>query len=90
MMFQRGAAQVGQAGRAMYNSGNFHRAPRMLMMGGCLLALIIIAVVVILIVKKSHKKMRFSEYMEVLNIRYAKGELPEDEYIRMKNVIKNP
>ena len=90
MMFQRGATQFGQAGRSfMQNPGYFHSAPRMFVMGGCILALIIIAVVVILLVKKAHKKQKYSESMELLNIRYVKGELTDEEYLRMKNVIKN-
>jgi putative membrane protein len=93
MMFSKGAAQFGQYGQAgrsfMQNSGYFHSAPRMFMMVGCILAVIIIAAVIIIIVKKAHKKHRYSDAMELLNIRYVKGELTDEEYLRMKNVIKN-
>ena len=94
MWFSRGGAQVGQAAQAgrnfMYNSGYMHSAPRMMMVGCGLLALIVIAVIIVVIVKKSHKRHFNSESMEALNVRYAKGELTDEEYTRMKNVLKNP
>ena len=94
MMFSRFAGgaggAVGQYGRGfMYNSAHMMPGARLLMMGCGLVVLAIIVIAIIMISKKAGRRHRYSEAIEVLNVRYAKGELTDEEYIRMKNVIRN-
>lgn len=92
MMFFRGAGGIGRCfsdgfGRmSSYMSGGWG----FVMMGAGLLVIALIVVVVVLLVKRSRKNRvlgQTDESLELLNARFAKGEITEEDYTRMKKVL---
>ena len=59
------------------------------MMGFGLLAFALIIVGVVYFVKKSNNKNAVSSELELLNMRFVKGEITEEEYSKMKAVLKS-
>lgn len=59
------------------------------MMGFGLLVLVLVIVGIVYFVKKSHSNNSASSEMELLNTRFVKGEITEEEYSRMKAVLKS-
>ena len=57
-----------------------------------LVFVIILAILILLLIKNqdlSEKVEKYEEPIEILNKRYAKGEISREEYEQMKNDIKN-
>lgn len=94
MMYAKGAELVGQCfnrGAGMMNGYGYSSGGHFMMMGAGLLVLALIVVAVVVIVKKSSKKSASAEMdgsLELLNDRFVKGEITEEEYTRMKKVLK--
>ena len=61
--------------------------------GGFLLSLVLIAAAVLITVyvmkkRPSHHDRTSDEVMESLNMRYIKGEIDDEEYLRRKQIIR--
>ena len=89
MMFNRGFEAFG---RCFQNGNGFmHGGLGMLMMGGMILVAAIVITIIVVLVKKAHRNNTYSaapsEAAELLNARFAKGEITEEEYTRMKKVL---
>lgn len=92
MMFFRGASGLGRCfgdeiGRM---SGYMRSGWGIVMMGIGLLFVALIVVVVVLLVKRARKYHAVSqadESLEILNARFVKGEITEEDYTRMKKVL---
>lgn len=85
MMFNRGFDAFG---RCFENGNNFmHGGWGLLMMGGMVLVTVLIVAVIVVLVKKARKNNTYSEAAELLNARFVKGEITEEEYIKMKKVL---
>lgn len=89
MMFQRG---IGEFGRCFENGNGFmHGGGGMLMMGGMVLVAAIVITAIVVLVKKAHRSHTYSaatsEAAELLNARFVKGEITEEEYTKMKKVL---
>ncbi|HWQ99136.1 MAG TPA: hypothetical protein VN538_13720 [Clostridia bacterium] len=80
MMFTRGFGGFGMFCRGL---GLVHPG---ILMALAALFLAALVVVIVLSVKKSHKGAN-SAAAEVLKLRYIKGELTEEEYRKMKDVL---
>ena len=78
-------ALAGAYGRGAFPGCGFG----MPMMGFGLLVLALIVVGVVYFVKKSNNKNSNSAELELLNTRFVKGEITEEEYSRMKAVLKS-
>ena len=92
MMYLKGAGGLGRClsdgfgymGSYLHNGGGF------VMMGIGLLVVALIIVAVVVLVKKSNRNRpvyQNDESMELLNARFAKGEITEEDYMRMKKVL---
>lgn len=77
------------AGGVVRGVGAFGCGPGIHMMGFGFVLLILAIVGVVYFVKKSHKGNSTSSEMELLNTRFVKGEITEEEYSRMKAVLKS-
>ena len=86
MMFYRGANVLGECGYAI---GYMHSGWGLLMMGGFLLVAALIVVAIVMGVKKSGHRHAQMHDMELLNERFVKGEISEEEYLKIKTVLKN-
>jgi putative membrane protein len=51
--------------------------------------LLLVVAVTYLIVKRNRKTETNSDALEILKLKYAKGEITEEEYISRKNVLEN-
>lgn len=67
-----------------YGAGFF--GPWIMMGMGVLLLAAVIITAVVLFQKASHKKTDDGT-LDILRLRYAKGEMSEEEYLRMKKVL---
>ncbi|MGE5627208.1 MAG: hypothetical protein ACM3X7_03720 [Solirubrobacterales bacterium] len=57
-------------------------------MGLMFLMVLVIGVVIILLLKKYKKNYIYNGAVEALKIRFVKGEITEEEYIKMKKLIE--
>lgn len=87
MMFNRGFG--GLEGCFENGLNQMHGRPGMFMMGGMILFTVLIVVIIVALVKRSRTKHDNDEASELLNARFAKGEITEEEYTRMKTVLKH-
>lgn len=92
MMYSRGTVEFGRC----FNNGFGYMSSHLqngqgfiLMAIGLLVAALIVLAVVILIRKSKRLNSVYqnNNSMELLNIRYAKGEITEEDYIRIKKVF---
>lgn len=92
-MFLRGTCAVGRCfeGGAGYIGGYMHGGGLLMILGAlALIALIVIAVIAIVkAARRHHGGARRDGSLELLNDRYVKGEITEEEYLRMKNVLRD-
>ncbi len=89
MMFNRGFEL---AGRCLENGIGFMRGGHgLFMMGGMVLAAVVVIAAIVVLVRKAHKRNTYSETTseaaELLNARFVKGEITEEEYTKMKKVL---
>lgn len=94
MMNFRGTSGIGRcfSDGVGHMSSYFHNGWGLVMMGvGLLIIALIIAAVVVLIKKSNRKQLVYKndESMELLNARFVKGEITEEEYMRMKKVLSD-
>lgn len=93
MMYFRGVGGLGRFSDGFgYMSNNLHNGWGLAMIGIGLLVIALIVVAVVVFVKKSkrnHPVSQNDESMELLNARFAKGEITEEDYIRMKKVLSD-
>jgi putative membrane protein len=80
MMFTRGFGSFGTFCRG------FGTAYPALWLGLAALFVAALVVVIVLLVKKSHKSSNGGA-ADALKLRYIKGELTEEEYLKMKDVL---
>lgn len=86
MMFNRGFDGFGRC--LEYGSDLMRSGWGFAMMGGMVLvAAIVIAVIVVLVRKARRNNNTYSEASELLNARFVKGEITEEEYAKMKKVL---
>lgn len=94
MMFFRGTGGLGRCFEGGFGfMGNYmHSGWGILMMGGALLVAVLVVVAVVAIIRKSRRTNyaeQSSESLAVLNERFVKGEITEEEYTRMKKVLNS-
>ncbi len=87
MMYYRGFDEFGRC--FGHGAGFMNGGLGLLIMGGMLLVAALIVIAVVLIVKKEGRKSKNGQEMELLKTRYVKGEITEEEFNRMKNVLKD-
>ncbi|SMC35913.1 SHOCT domain-containing protein [Papillibacter cinnamivorans] len=78
-------------GGAGYMGGYMHGGGGFLMILGALALIALIVIAVVTLVKQArrrHEGGHTDSSLELLNDRYVKGEITEEEYVRMKKVIK--
>lgn len=90
MMFYRGAESFG---RCFWDGGAnfFHSGGGFIMMGLGLLFVALIVLAIVLIVKKAghhHQMQESNEALDILNERFAKSEVTEEEYKKMKDILR--
>lgn len=88
MMYARGASFLAGCSGVGANALGYGRFG-MPMMGLGLVLLILAVGTVIYFVRKSSQKDSTGAEMELLNTRFVKGELTEEEYTKMKRVLKS-
>lgn len=92
MMYFRGTGGLGRCfgGGFGFMGSYMHSGWGLLMMGGALLVTIIIVVAIVAIIRKSHRTNndQVDESLAALNERFVKGEITEEEYTKMKKVLK--
>lgn len=69
-----------------YGMNYFGRSPFMMILAGVIIVAIVI--VVIALFSKKAKEPGTKDVEEALKLRYVKGEITEDEYQRMKKVVR--
>lgn len=92
MMFYRGTGGLGCCftDGFGYMSSYFHNGWGLVMMGIGLLAVALIVVAVVALIRKSNRNRpvyQSDDSIELLNARYVKGEITEEDYMRMKKVL---
>lgn len=91
MMFFRGATGWGRGINGTFGmmGGYMNSGWGLLIMGIVLLVVVLIVVAVVAAIRKSHRTslVQGSESLAVLNERFVKGEITEEEYTRMKRVL---
>jgi len=90
MMYYRGIGGLGRCfdGGLGYMGGGMG----FLMMAGALLVTALVVVLIVMLVKKSRANSMSredSESLELLNERYVKGEISEEDYTKMKKVLRS-
>ena len=83
MMYNIGAGGFG------HGIGTFGCGFGMPMMGFGFVIFVIAIVATVYFIKKSKNNSSVSSEMELLNTRFIKGEITEEEYSRMKSVLKS-
>jgi len=86
-MFNRGAEAIEGCFGYGGNFSHFGYGMPMMFVGLLITGLIIFAIAHML-KKNGHKNMNSSE-LELLNTRFVKGEITEEEYSRMKTVLRS-
>lgn len=74
-----------------FMGGYMHSGGGLLMMVGALIVIALIVVAIVLLVRRAHRANsaeQSSDSLAALNERFVKGEITEEEYIRMKKVLK--
>lgn len=90
MMYYRGIGGLGRcfgAGLGYMNGGM-----GFLMMGGALLATALVVVLIVMLVKKTRRNSMSREdreSLDLLNERFVRGEITEEDYSRMKTVLRS-
>lgn len=54
----------------------------------CVLLVVVAAIFVVRVLKKAGRTHSSGEAMETLKLRYAKGEITEEEYLRIKKTLE--
>jgi putative membrane protein len=93
MMYFRGIGTLGRCfeGGYGYPGSYMHSGLGILMMVGTLLVAVLIIVSVIALIRRSRRNQMDesdSESLELLNERFVKGEISEEDYIKMKKVLR--
>lgn len=93
MMYNRGTGGWGSCfGDGLgYMNNLMHSGWGLLMMIGALLVTALIIVIIIVLVRRSHQSQPGAygdNSLELLNERFVKGEITEDEYERMKKILR--
>lgn len=92
-MYFRGTGGLGRCFEGGFGllGGYMHSGWGLLMMGGALLVTVLIVVAIIALVRKSHRSyyVEKSDDLAVLNERFVKGEITEEEYTRMKKILRS-
>lgn len=94
MMYFRGAGGLGRCFSDGFGhmSSYMHSGWGFVMMGIGLLVAALIVVAVVMLVKRARKNPavnQIDESLELLNARFAKGEITEEDYTRMKKVLSS-
>ncbi len=84
-MFYRGCTG-GLLGHGMYSGVNSMWYMPHLFLGG--LAVLLVIALVIILVRRNKKSYHHDDTEEILRRRYANGEITEEEYLKMKNLLK--
>lgn len=92
MMYYRGIGDLGRCfGGGLWNNGGYMRGDvGILMMIGALIVTALVIVLIVALVKRargSRMNERDQESLELLNERFVKGEITEEDYTRMKKVL---
>ena len=88
MMYYRG---IGGLNRCLEGDLGYMGGGGFLMMIGMIILIAIIAAFIIMLVRRNRESAangKNSEAMVLLNERFAKGEITEEEYSRMKKVLR--
>ena len=93
MMFFRGTGGLGRCfeGGSGFAGGYMHGGLGPMMMIGALLVVVLVVVAIVVIVKnwrRVHELEQGNESLAILNERFVKGELTEEEYTRMKRALR--
>lgn len=87
MMFNRGYGTFGRGFDYGYN--NMHNGYGWVMIVGAVLITALIVITIVALVKRSGRSSNtYDESVQMLNERFAKGEITEEEYSRMKKVLR--
>ncbi len=90
MMYYRGISGVGHC--VHEGLGYMSSGMGWVMMAGVLLVGVLVMALLVMLVKKAHGNRMTqgdSESLSLLNERFVKGEISEEEYIKMKKVLHN-
>ncbi|MEL4106875.1 SHOCT domain-containing protein [Oscillospiraceae bacterium WX1] len=92
MMYFRGIGGLGRCfgGGFGYMSNFMHSGWGLVMMGIALVVAALVVVAIVALVKKGqghHPVNQSDDSLELLNARFVKGEISEEDYIRMKKVL---
>lgn len=93
MMHFRGTDEFGHYfGDRFGNLSNFmHNGWGFLIMGVLLVVAVLIVVAIVALVRRSHRKHpvhQADDSLELLNVRFVKGEISEEDYIRIKKILR--
>lgn len=86
MMYFRGIGGLGRCfdGGLGYMNGGMG----FFMMAGALLVTALVVALVVVLVKKARRNDTSRESMELLNERFVRGEVSEEDYIKMKKALR--
>lgn len=86
MMFGNGYNGIGRCFRFGHGYGYPNGFGMMIMMG---IVLLLIVVAAILLLRRTNRTQSGKEALEILKLRYVKGEISEEEFRRSINLLNN-
>ncbi len=89
MMYYRG---IGGLGRCFDGSLGYMYGGGFLMMAGALIVTVLAVVLVVMLVKKARRNSlsrEDRESLDLLNERFVRGDISEEDYTRMKKVLRS-